>query len=74
MWWMMWPGSGLWWLMMLGMLLFWGFVLVVAWKVGSALLHDVARRPDEPLATLKRRYASGEITTEQFEEMRKRLQ
>ncbi len=64
------------WLMML---LFWALVIgVIIWVIQSAA--RTARHPDSgprsaetPLDILKRRYASGEITKEQFDEMRRNL-
>jgi putative membrane protein len=58
----------------LGMLLFWGIVIVGLYLLihsttgASASLHQ-----STPLEVLKRRYAAGEITREQYQQMRKDL-
>jgi len=67
-------GFGGWWLF--GML-FWvavivGVVALVVWAVRSAGRGASAAAPGgDALAVLKLRYARGEITREQFEQMRK---
>lgn len=58
------------------MLVFWGAVIVGAVLLlrhfaGGFPEHDVST---SPLDIIKRRYASGEITWEQFEQMRKDLE
>jgi putative membrane protein len=76
--WQMHDGWG-WW-MVLGwvwMVVFWGLIV---WAVSAIITRLAgsrgAQQPDEPdaLAILERRYARGELTSEQFEEMRSRLQ
>ena len=63
----------------LGMLLFWLLVIGgVVWLVQSAGRGATSAGPSMPLAEapldiLKRRYARGEITKEQYEEMRHAL-
>jgi len=54
------------------MLLFWGLII---WLIIS-LINASQSNKNEPdsLTILKRRYASGEITKKQYEEMRKELQ
>jgi len=66
-------GFGGWWLF--GML-FWvavtvGVVALVVWAVRSA---SAAAPGGDALAVLKLRYARGEITREQFEQMRKDIE
>ena len=79
-WGMMWgpgwgPGYGLFgWLMML---LFWiliivGAVLIIRWLVTEAGSQGAAAA-DTTLDILKRRYAKGEITKDQFEAMKRDL-
>ncbi|WP_406616476.1 SHOCT domain-containing protein [Candidatus Caldatribacterium sp.] len=60
----------------------WGGVFVVLWVVLLAIFLSVllARRPwrwclyyEDPLEILKRRYARGEITREEYERMREDL-
>jgi len=77
---MMWHGGGwMWgvgmWLGGLAMLVFWGALIVGAILV-VRYLGGVPRSEahPSPLDILKRRYASGEITREQYEEMRKDLE
>ncbi len=52
-------------------------VLVAWWAIKAANRRDgdaVAGRPSEtPLEALKRRYARGELTDEEFEEKKRRL-
>jgi putative membrane protein len=57
----------------LWMLLFWaGLILLAIWLVGllfpAAKTHDQAE-PGTALEILKRRYANGELTTEQYQQM-----
>jgi putative membrane protein len=63
---------------MLGMLAFWGALIVGVALIFRALLggqSGQARSGQEaPLEILQRRYAAGEITREQFEEMRRVLE
>ena len=77
---MMWRGGGwTWgvgmWLGGLAMLVLWGALIVgailVVRLVGGIPGRDVRT---SPLDILKRRYASGEITREQYEQMRKDLE
>ena len=63
------------------MLLFWaliigGVVLLVLWLVRQARPPTVGPGPSgpRPLDILKERYARGEITREQYEEMRRNLE
>jgi putative membrane protein len=70
-------GAGMW-LGGLWMLIFWGALIVGAVLV-VRLLGGLPRQDERgsrvsPLDILKRRYASGEITREQYEQMRKDLE
>jgi len=68
------------WMPMMGlglllMVLFWVFVIagviyMVRWLMGQG----IAGRPDSSLEILKKRYARGEISKQEFEEMRRDLQ
>lgn len=63
-------GAGL-----LFMVLFWvlvisGVVYLVRWLMGQG----VTGRPDSSLEILKKRYARGEISQQEFEEMRRDVQ
>ena len=74
----MWHGNYAWsaWPMIAGGLLFWGSLIsLVAWG-----FHRSTRRSEgaaiygrSPLEHLKDRYATGEITKEQFEEIKRDL-
>lgn len=63
----------------LGMLLFWGLVIAgIVWLVRSTGQNrqppaDKGPSTETPLEILKRRYASGEITKELFDEMKRTL-
>ena len=60
--------------MVLWMLLFWAVVIGgLLWLISVLRPREGPIRPEDPLETLRRRYASGEITREQFEEMRRDL-
>ncbi len=68
--WMPMMGAGL-----LFMVLFWvlvisGVVYLVRWLMGQG----IADRPESSLDILKKRYARGEISKQEFEAMRKDLQ
>jgi putative membrane protein len=77
---MMWYGGAGWgWWMLFGwiwMVVFWGLII---WAVYTIVSRLAARREppsgtlESALDILERRYASGELTHEQFEEMRRRL-
>lgn len=83
---MMWWGNGFGWGWMifggLAMLLFWGglialVVLAVRAFTGAGQPANLARppasTPDTALETLKARYARGEITKEEYEDIRRDL-
>ncbi len=63
------------WMMGLGMLLFWVLILGGGvWLVGT-LAHgsgpsSIPTQEESPLDILKKRYSRGEITKDQFEEIR----
>ena len=63
------------------MMVFWvlvigGIVLLIVWAVGQGgrAAPGGARREDAALDILKQRYARGEITQEQFDQMRRDLE
>ncbi|MCC7241099.1 MAG: SHOCT domain-containing protein [Acidobacteria bacterium] len=68
-------GSGMW-LGGVAMLVVWGALIVGAVLVVRLLGGGLQKggTPTSPLDILKRRYASGEITREQYEQMRKDLE
>lgn len=68
--------------MMLGMLLFWVLLIaLVGWGLYRLLTSGRSRPPrdgsapprETPMDTLQRRYAEGEMTTEEYEERRRNL-
>lgn len=61
-------------MLVFGLLVVAGIVLLVVWAVRSSGQRDLhgttlAKGPDEALAIARRRFASGEITKEQYEEI-----
>ncbi len=74
---MMWgahEGMG-WWMLFGGiwMLLFWGAIIwLIVWGIGQ-VSGGGRRREDDPLEIARRRYAHGEITHEQFEQLQRDL-
>ncbi|HLD58207.1 MAG TPA: SHOCT domain-containing protein [archaeon] len=54
------------------MLLFWGAVIWLAVTLINSTQHNKEGNSD-PLAILKKRFAKGEITKKQFEEMKKEI-
>jgi putative membrane protein len=77
----MWYWDGMSWWMLLGviwMLLFWGGIIVlIVWGIkklterGGSAPHTGEQR--DPLDIVKERYAKGEISKEQFEQIKKDL-
>ena len=75
------PGGWGWGLAMglgwLAMLAFWGAVIVgvilLVRTLGGPAGGATARREDDALTILRRRYASGELSREQYEQMRQDL-
>ena len=64
-----------WWMAfgMIWMVVFWGAVIwLIAWGVGQ-FAGGRGRDGESPLDIARRRYASGEITREQFEQLRRDL-
>lgn len=57
------------------MLVFWGLIIAGIVLLVRALANRRVGRPgpDSALEVLRRRYAAGEITKEQFEEMKRTL-
>ncbi len=57
------------------MVLFWGLVAVgVVLVVRWFLAQQAGRKEESPLEILKRRYAAGEISKEEYERMRRELE
>lgn len=78
---MPWDGWGWHWGMMLLMWLFWialiaGIVLVITWaaqRAGRRTPAGAMPESEDPQTILKRRYARGEISHEEYERMRREL-
>jgi len=84
----MWPGHMVgdgwtWWLGGVVMLLFWGSLLTLAYFAIRAIIRSgrtdhenlsTSFRKGDALETLKERYARGEISREEYLEMRKDLE
>jgi putative membrane protein len=58
--------SFLWWV-------FWVIVLVAFFSLLTPIPRSRVRNYEQPLETLRRRYAAGEITTEEYEDRKARL-
>jgi putative membrane protein len=69
-------GDGMGWWMLFGafwMLVFWGGIIwLIVWGVGQAARGD-RRHNDTPIEIARRRYAKGELTREEFEQLRRDL-
>jgi putative membrane protein len=68
-------GEGMGWWMVFGgalWLLFWAAVIYVVVQVSRGWSND-QRPTDQPIDIARRRYAAGEITKEQFDELRNDL-
>ena len=74
---MMWHGFYGGWPMLAGGVLFWGSVIfLIAWGIHRTTRHhdsDSRYYGKSPLEHLNARYAKGEITKEQYEEMKRDL-
>lgn len=64
--WSFWGMNLLWWL-------FWVALLVVFFALATPVPRHRVRLYEDPLSILRRRYAAGEITTDEYEERRTRL-
>ena len=74
---MMWGANeGMGWWMLFGgiwMVLFWGAIIwAIVWGIGQ-VTGGSRRGDDDPLEIARRRYARGEITREQFEQLQRDL-
>lgn len=78
---MMWPGMmgwgyGMGWFWPILMLVFWiavivGLVFLIRWLVAATRFREQATSEESPLEILKKRYVRGEITKDEFEQMKK---
>ncbi len=50
------------------------FVVLVIYLLAGGVSPEKEKPSEEPLEILKRRYARGELTREEFEEMKKQIQ
>lgn len=77
MWWMMGDGFSGWW-MLVGLawsLIFWGgIVFLIVWGVRTIAGRQTQTGPRDPLTILKDRYARGELSREQYQQMRAELE
>jgi putative membrane protein len=65
-----------WWMVfgMIWMVVFWGAIIALAiWAVSRLGEGERRDHADTPLEIARRRYARGEITREEFEELRRNL-
>lgn len=78
-----WDGhhDGGWWMMGLGMVLFWGVVIAaIVWLARDGFDRAHQRRApsgggrETAVEILDRRFANGDITVEEYEERRRRLE
>jgi putative membrane protein len=74
--WYNWGFGGFWWIMPIIMVIFWGLII---WGI-IAFVRSVNKsrccgttQSESALEILKRRYASGEITKEEFEEKKRAI-
>ena len=74
MWWHAHEGMG-WWMLFGGILwlILWGTIIYLVVSVVTSGRHEHRHADEEPLEIAKRRYARGEITHEEFEQIRKDL-
>ena len=72
MWWHYDTGMG-WW-MIAWMVVFWGVLIaLIVWGIRKLTGRGDSTRKQDPLDVVKERYARGEITKEEFEQLKKDL-
>lgn len=71
--WGWWMASGWLWMIILAALIVWGVSAMTGSREGQPPPRPRGEEPSA-LAVLERRYAMGELSDEQFEQMRQRLQ
>jgi len=71
---MWWPyGMGMWW-MVIWMVIFWGgLIALIVWVVRKLTERGSSASKRDPLDVAKERYAKGEISREEFEQIKKDL-
>ncbi len=57
-----------------GMLFFWGALILIVVLLVRAMLGNAGTTSESPLETLRKRYANGEISDEEYEKMKNELQ
>ena len=65
--WSFWGMNFLWWI-------FWIAIIAVFFSLMAPVSRRRVRTYDHPLSILRRRYAAGEITTEEYEDRKARLE
>ena len=72
--WHMWDlSSGLgWWMGGVWMLVFWGAIIaLIVWVVKKVTNRDDSTKKQNPLDIARERYAKGEISKDEFEQLKK---
>lgn len=73
--WYMHEGMG-WWMVLGGMwtiLLLGGLIALIIWGINWFTRRDATNRKEHPLEIAKERYARGEISREEYEQIKKEL-
>ena len=73
--WFMHEGAG-WWMVFGGiwMVFFWGgLIALIVWGISRLTRHSGATGKQDPLGIARERYAKGEISREEFEQIKKDL-
>ena len=69
----MWWPYGMWW-MVIWMVIFWGgLIALIVWVVRKLTERSSPASKHDPLDVAKERYAKGEISREEFEQIKKDL-
>ena len=72
---MWWPfGGAMGWWMIAWMVIFWGgLIALIVWRIKKLTERDSSTPKHNPLDVARERYAKGEISTEEFEQLKKDL-
>ena len=68
-----WDTGWMWGMHLLGWLLWAALAGIVCWVVARSASPGGPSRPESPSEILRRRYAEGALTTEEYEERRRKL-